>query len=106
MEPSWARLGSLQGSTGGIFRPGGFKHLESRKQTPKYSLLESSFLKQPLLFLRYFFHHGRLPPQRWVQGRVRPVGMKTSSLLVGFFAGKGLLLPAAMTQSNLWSEVA
>lgn len=34
MEPSWARLGSLQGSTGGIFRTGGFKHLESRKQTP------------------------------------------------------------------------
>lgn len=34
VKPSWARLGSLQGSTGYIFRPGGFKHLERRKQTP------------------------------------------------------------------------
>lgn len=46
----------------------------------KYILLESPFLKQPLLFLRYFFHHSRLPPQRWVQGRVRLAGMRTSSL--------------------------
>ena len=34
VEPSWARLGGLQGSAGGIFRAGGFKHLERRKQTP------------------------------------------------------------------------
>lgn len=62
------------------------------------------FHKAATAVLRYFFHHGRLPPQRWVQGRVRLAGMRTSSLLLGFCAGKGLLLQAAMTRGKRLTE--
>lgn len=106
VEPSWTRLGHLQGSTGCIFIPGGFTWRAESRLLPflEIDLSGMFFHKVATAVLRYFFHHGRLPPQRWVQGRVRLAGMRLSSLLLGFCAGKGLLLPAAMTRGKRLTE--
>lgn len=100
VEPSWAGLDGLPGSTSQV--SSGTRRAEDRF-LPFLEIEPSGkfFLKAAIAVPKLLFHHGRLQPQRWVRRRVRLVGAQTSPLLVGFcsLSGKGLVSPVAIAQS-------